>query len=162
MEQQRKARRLHIGKIPVGVDAELLRQFIGTAIVSAALGPEDSIEEVSMNEGGRFAFIALKTPEIATATMSLDGISLLNSPLKICRPHDYLAAAGLPSVQAPLPIAPGSAGANPLPLPGLDLKPAGTLALPAPPSAAAAPQVCCVLPHRPSLPTPITPPPPAY
>ena len=47
LEQQRKARRLHVGKIPVGVDAELLRQFIGTALVSSGLGPEDAIEEVS-------------------------------------------------------------------------------------------------------------------
>jgi len=119
LEQQRKARRLHVGKIPVGVDAELLRQFIGTALVSSGLGPEDAIEEVSMNEGGRFAFMAFKSPELASMAMTLDGISLLNSALVIKRPHDYLAAAGLPPAGLPL-LFDGMPGGNPLPFPGLE------------------------------------------
>jgi splicing factor U2AF subunit len=74
-------------------------------VIDRALGtktPDGQVISVYINRERHFAFVELKTIELTSACMNLDGISFRGQPLKIRRPNDYNPAI-VPKDLGPLP-----------------------------------------------------------
>lgn len=91
-QHSRHARRLYIGGIPPGhTNEDLLKSFLNE-VISKCLEEEiqsSHILSVYMNHKKYFAFIELKSVELTTACLELDGIVYKNSILKIQRANEY-------------------------------------------------------------------------
>jgi len=90
----RKARRLHVGNLPLGVGltGRTLAEFINRVMQAANLqsAPGDCVIDVFMSSEGKFAFVEFRTVDEANNAMSLDGIQLHGQSLRIARPSDYV------------------------------------------------------------------------
>lgn len=54
----------------------------------------DAVVNVSMHSEGRYAFVELRTPEMATAALQLSGqVQLLGQPISCGRPSGYVDPA---------------------------------------------------------------------
>ncbi|RHY63012.1 hypothetical protein DYB34_008549 [Aphanomyces astaci] len=90
----RHARRLYVGGFGEITEAEIERFF--NEVIDKALGEvqeHGSVVSVYINRERHFAFVELKTIELTTACMELDGITYHGQPLKIRRPNDYNPSA---------------------------------------------------------------------
>lgn len=91
----RRARRLHIGNLPIGVGltADMLKQFFNAALVSAALHdtsmPGDPVMDAMLGSEGKFGFVEFRTVAEATSCMALNNIELGGKQLRVERPRDY-------------------------------------------------------------------------
>lgn len=91
-QQTRHARRIYVGGIPPNlIDEDGLRSFIN-AVVAQGLGEENDhsyVLSVYINHKKCFAFVELKSIELATACLALDGIMMKNVALRILRANEY-------------------------------------------------------------------------
>lgn len=91
-QQTRHARRIYVGGIPANfIDEDALRLYINS-VVSQGLGEENDhsyVLSVYINHKKCFAFVELKSIELATACLSLDGIMMKNVALRILRANEY-------------------------------------------------------------------------
>ncbi|ETV77526.1 hypothetical protein, variant [Aphanomyces astaci] len=93
-QHSRHARRLYVGGFGEITEAEIERFF--NEVIDKALGEvqeHGSVVSVYINRERHFAFVELKTIELTTACMELDGITYHGQPLKIRRPNDYNPSA---------------------------------------------------------------------
>jgi splicing factor U2AF subunit len=102
-QQTRHARRLYVGGIGEISEPEITAFF--NDVIDRALGEKQeggSVVSVYINRERHFAFVELRTIELTTACMNLDGVSYNGQPLKIRRPNDYNPAT-VPTDLGPIP-----------------------------------------------------------
>ncbi|KAL3673425.1 hypothetical protein V7S43_001137 [Phytophthora oleae] len=102
-QQTRHARRLYVGGIGEIAEPEITAFF--NDVIDRALGEKQeggSVVSVYINRERHFAFVELRTIELTTACMNLDGVSYNGQPLKIRRPNDYNPAS-VPKDLGPIP-----------------------------------------------------------
>lgn len=91
-QQTRHARRIYVGGIPPNfIDEDGLRAFLNS-VVAQGLSEENDhsyVLSVYINHKKCFAFVELKSIELATACLALDGIMLKNVALRILRANEY-------------------------------------------------------------------------
>lgn len=91
-QQTRHARRIYIGGIPPNyTDEDGLRNFLNN-VISQGLGEENDqsyVLSIYLNHKKCFAFVELKSIELATACLELDGIIFRNIVLHILRANEY-------------------------------------------------------------------------
>ena len=89
--QEKQARRLFIGNIPIGVDESKLKSFFNSSFVNAGFigAGEDAIGSIQINREKNYAFLEMQNSELATKGMIFDGISYENQTLKVRRPKDF-------------------------------------------------------------------------
>lgn len=91
----RRARRLHIGNLPLGVGltTDMIKQFFDAALVSANLHDTSKdgkpVLEATINAEGKFGFVEFRTIAEATSAMALNNIELGGKQMRIERPRDY-------------------------------------------------------------------------
>lgn len=103
-QQSRHARRLYVGGIGEVIETEISAFF--DEIIDRALGVHQeggSVVSVYINRERHFAFVELKSIELTTACMNLDGVAFRGQPLKIRRPNDYNPAT-VPKDLGPIPV----------------------------------------------------------
>ena len=103
MQQTRHARRIYVGGIGDTNEEELTKFFNET--LQRALGESSGQEVLSVytNMERQFAFVELRSIELTTACMGLDGILFKGKPVKIRRPNDYNPSA-VPQTGQPVPV----------------------------------------------------------
>ncbi|KAG6975581.1 hypothetical protein JG688_00002231 [Phytophthora aleatoria] len=102
-QQTRHARRLYVGGIGEISEPEITAFF--NDVIDRALGEKQeggSVVSVYINRERHFAFVELRSIELTTACMNLDGVSYNGQPLKIRRPNDYNPAT-VPKDLGPIP-----------------------------------------------------------
>ncbi|TDH65170.1 uncharacterized protein CCR75_000618 [Bremia lactucae] len=102
-QQTRHARRLYVGGIGEIAEPEITAFF--NDVIDRALEekqPGGSVVSVYINRERHFAFVELRTIELTTACMNLDGVSYHGQPLKIRRPNDYNPVT-VPTELGPIP-----------------------------------------------------------
>jgi hypothetical protein len=89
-----KARRIFVGNLPPDppVTEIMLREFFDQAMQQAGLtsGAGCCVSDVWISSEKNFAFIEVRTVLEASNAMTLDGIQLHGTPLRVNRPHDYV------------------------------------------------------------------------
>ncbi|CAN0102742.1 unnamed protein product [Hapterophycus canaliculatus] len=102
-QQTRHARRLYIGGCPKTSEEEMMG-FFNDAINRALEYPVDGgpVASVYVSQEKAFAFLELKTMELATAVLELDGIMYKDTQLKMRRPSDYNPQL-VPAPSGPIP-----------------------------------------------------------
>ncbi|RLN68674.1 hypothetical protein BBJ28_00007972, partial [Nothophytophthora sp. Chile5] len=101
--QTRHARRLYVGGIGEITEPEITAFF--NDVIDRALGEKQeggAVVSVYINRERHFAFVELRTIELTTACMNLDGVAYRGQPLKIRRPNDYNPAT-VPKDLGPIP-----------------------------------------------------------
>lgn len=89
-QQTRHARRIYVGGIGEVSEMEITEFF--NDVIDRALGEKQeggAVVSVYINRERHFAFVELKSIELTTACMNLDGVTFRGQPLKIRRPNDY-------------------------------------------------------------------------
>lgn len=102
-QQTRHARRLYVGGIGEVNETEITEFF--NDVIDRALGERQeggAVVSVYINRERHFAFVELRTIELTTACMNLDGVSFRGMPLKVRRPNDYNPAT-VPTEVGPIP-----------------------------------------------------------
>lgn len=102
-QQTRHARRLYVGGIG-DVNENEISEFFND-VIDRALGERQeggAVVSVYINRERHFAFVELKSIELTTACMNLDGVSFRGQPLKIRRPNDYNPST-VPTDLGPIP-----------------------------------------------------------
>jgi hypothetical protein len=91
-QQTRHARRIYVGGIPPNyTDEDGLRNFVNI-VVAQGLGEENDhsyVLSVYINHKKCFAFVELKSIELTSASLALDGIIFRNIVLRILRANEY-------------------------------------------------------------------------
>lgn len=91
-QQTRHARRIYVGGIPPNfIDEDGIRIFFNN-VIAQGLGEENDssyVLSVYINQKKCFAFIELKSIELAAAYLELDGIIMKNVVLRILRANEY-------------------------------------------------------------------------
>ncbi|KAL4433887.1 hypothetical protein ABPG75_000328 [Micractinium tetrahymenae] len=104
-------REVYVGNLTAGlVTADMLRQLFNSTMAAAfpdmAKEGIDPVVNVSVHTEGKYAFVELRTPEMATASLQLNGqVQLLGATLSIGRPSGYVdpgkaAAAAVVAAEA--------------------------------------------------------------
>ena len=92
----RRARRLHIGNLPPGLNPAALRELFNDTMKAAklTLDEEPCVNDVSMNPGPdtKFAFLEFRSAAETNNAMNLDGMQLLGKNIKVSRPNDFMPA----------------------------------------------------------------------
>lgn len=94
MALTRRARRLHIGNLPIGVGltSDMLKQYFNAMMISKGMN-DTKIEGEPVVDcnipNDKFGFIELRSAHETTAAMGLDGVELGDKALKVERPRDY-------------------------------------------------------------------------
>ncbi|KAF1322425.1 Splicing factor u2af large, partial [Globisporangium splendens] len=102
-QQTRHARRIYVGGIGDVNEAEISEFF--NDVIDRALGERQeggAVVSVYINRERHFAFVELRSIELTTACMNLDGVSFRGQPLKIRRPNDYNPST-VPKDLGPIP-----------------------------------------------------------
>ena len=98
MQATKKARRIHIGNLPVGVGltAVSLKDFVSNTMqqLSLTVKPGESIVDCFLSQEGKFGFIEFRTIAEANNSLALTGLDLIGRPIKMARPSDYIPLAG--------------------------------------------------------------------
>lgn len=91
-QQTRHARRLYVGGVPPNyTDEEELKHFLNSVIAKGLGEANDNsfVLSIYINQKKCFAFIELRSIELATAALALDGIIFKKVVLKILRANEY-------------------------------------------------------------------------
>ena len=91
-QQTRHARRLYFGGIPPQhADEDIFKLFLNSTIAQGLQEVNDSSYIVSLyiNSKKCFAFVELKSIELTTACLELDGLIYRNSVLRVQRANEY-------------------------------------------------------------------------
>lgn len=99
MAATRGSRRLYIGGMIATTEREVMDFF--NAVICRTYQPGEHVVSVSMNHEKHFAFLELRSMELAAAVLELDGIQYRGAPLRIRRPNDYNPTAHKPAVRHP-------------------------------------------------------------
>ncbi|PSC69139.1 spindle assembly abnormal 6-like protein [Micractinium conductrix] len=89
-------RELYVGNLTAGlVTGDMLRQLFSSTMAAAfpemAGDGQDPVCNVNVHTDGRYAFVELRTPEMASASLQLNGqVQLLGTTLSIGRPSGYV------------------------------------------------------------------------
>lgn len=92
-------REVYVGNLMPGLVTEAaLRQLFNSGLAAAFPGSNvpglEPVASISMHSDGRYAFVELRTPEMATAALQLSSqISLLGQSISIGRPSGYVDPA---------------------------------------------------------------------
>eukprot|EP00854_Cymbomonas_tetramitiformis_P024387 gene24387-29642_t len=92
---EKSQRELFVGNLTIGsVSVEGLTQVFNGALMSMCQ-PGQGLPVVSVNieNGGKYAFVEMRSPELATAAMQLQGMDLYGRALNIGRPKGYVEPA---------------------------------------------------------------------
>jgi len=108
MQMTRKARRIHVGNLPVGlglttqmvadeINKEMKKRGMVSVQPGTPPGSTNPVISVWINEASNYAFVEFNTVEEATAALTLDGqLSLMGQVLRFGRPADYVQPPVLP------------------------------------------------------------------
>ncbi|TYZ61668.1 hypothetical protein PybrP1_010667 [[Pythium] brassicae (nom. inval.)] len=102
-QQTRHARRLYVGGLGEVGEQEITEFF--NDVIDRALGERmegGAVVSVYINRERHFAFVELRSIELTTACMNLDGVAFRGQPLKVRRPNDYNPAT-VPTELGPIP-----------------------------------------------------------
>ncbi|KTW29264.1 hypothetical protein T552_01219 [Pneumocystis carinii B80] len=90
--QSRQSRRIYVGNIPQPIDEEHLVNFFNDTMSSlnVTTSGDNPVISVQVNHEKAYAFLEFRQPEDATVAIGFDGISYMDSSLKIRRPMDYI------------------------------------------------------------------------
>jgi hypothetical protein len=91
-QQTRHARRIYVGGIPPNyIDEDGLRIYLNSVIAQGLQEENDHsyVLSVYINHKKCFAFVELKSIELATASLDLDGMIMKNVILRILRANEY-------------------------------------------------------------------------
>ncbi|KAF6265899.1 hypothetical protein COO60DRAFT_1680474 [Scenedesmus sp. NREL 46B-D3] len=91
--QARKSREIYIGNLAIGtVTIEMLTELFNAALAGMVPDPVTNppVCTVKMDTTGRFAFVELRTEELATTAMTLDKTELCGRQMNIGRPKGYV------------------------------------------------------------------------
>lgn len=99
----RHARRLYFGGFGPHVDESRLRAFLNESIATALGETNDNSYTLSIyvNHDKAFAFVELKSIELASACLELDGLVMEGAPLKVQRANEYKPELVLDSLRGP-------------------------------------------------------------
>jgi splicing factor U2AF subunit len=89
----KKTREVYVGNLAIGmVTDQMLREFFNTAL--AGLSPEaatqPSVVNIWMASDMKYAFVELRTPDLATIAMGLDKVELCGRSIHCGRPGGYV------------------------------------------------------------------------
>lgn len=90
------APQLYVGNlVPGAVNDMTLRQLFSSALTSvfpqAATPGMEPVISVNLHSDGRYAFVEFRTPEMATAALSLNGVvQLLGQAISVGRPSGFV------------------------------------------------------------------------
>ena len=104
-KETRHARRIYVGGIGNATNEEITTFFNSTILRGLGRQKDPDInfvQSVFLQAAKNYAFVELKSPEIATACMALDGIEFRGSPLRINRSAEY--KAHLITYNEPVPV----------------------------------------------------------
>lgn len=104
----RKSREVYIGNLSIGsVTPDMLTELFNAALAGMVPDPvnEPPVINVKMDNTGRFAFVELRTEELATTSMTLDKTELLGRPMNIGRPKGYVPGSSAPAANDTLAAA---------------------------------------------------------
>ena len=135
-------REVYVGNLAVGlVTDEILKTLFNNALVATfpqnALPGQEPVINVNMHSDGRYAFVELRSPEMATEALKIGGLQLLGQAISVGRPSGYVdptlvqqqAQAAMLALQQ---FQAGGAAAGAVPtLPGLPGAVPGAVAAPA-------------------------------
>lgn len=90
--QSRQSRRIYVGNIPQPIDEEHLVNFFNDTMSSlnVTTSGDNPVISAQVNHEKGYAFLEFRQPEDATVAIGFDGISYMDSSLKIRRPVDYI------------------------------------------------------------------------
>jgi hypothetical protein len=91
-QQSRHARRIYVGGFPPNYgDEEALKFFLNSVIAKGLGEPNDNsyVLSIYVNQKKCFAFVELRSIELATACLELDGIVYKKVALKVLRANEY-------------------------------------------------------------------------
>lgn len=89
----RRARRLHVGNLPPGLNTDAIRELFNTTMNAAKLTLDENpcVCDVHMSGDARFSFVEFRSVLECSNALVLDGMQLLGKALKVQRPNDYQA-----------------------------------------------------------------------
>jgi len=107
----RKQREVYVGNLTTGmVSAPLLADLFNRALSTLQPHPAPpAVVNVNMDSAGKFAFVEMRTEELATAALMLDKVSLCGRSLNVGRPKGYIDPAtrgGIMPTAIAAPVAP--------------------------------------------------------
>lgn len=92
----RRARRLHVGNLPLGLQPEALKELFNSTMRAAKLTIDDDlrgcVNNITLSADSRFCFIEFRTAFECSNALALDQMQLLGKPLRVARPNDYVPA----------------------------------------------------------------------
>ncbi|KAG4305923.1 hypothetical protein PORY_000833 [Pneumocystis oryctolagi] len=90
--QSRQSRRIYVGNIPQPIDEEHLVNFFNDTMscLNVTTSGDNPVIGAQVNHEKGYAFLEFRQPEDATVAIGFDGISYMDSSLKIRRPVDYI------------------------------------------------------------------------
>ena len=90
----RRARRLHVGNLPPGMQPDAIKELFDTTMRAAKLTVDEDpcVNGVHMAGDNRFCFLEFRTASECSNALALDGMQLLGKPLRVARPNDYMPA----------------------------------------------------------------------
>ena len=93
----KKARELYVGNLAIGlVTDQVIRDFFNTAMLGVV--PEEANNPAVVNvwiaPDMKYSFVEMRTPELATAGLTLDKMELCGRALNVGRPSGYVAPIG--------------------------------------------------------------------
>merc|ERR1712050_687364 len=87
-------RKIYIGNLTPNINGEFLRQlFTQTLLISYPqwnISGQDSVVEVQYRDGNKYCFLELRTIEMATAALQVNGVSVLGTQLQASHSTGYL------------------------------------------------------------------------
>jgi splicing factor U2AF subunit len=87
-------RKLYVGNLTPNINGEFLKQlFTQTLLISYPqwnISGQDSVVEVQYRDGNKYCFLELRTIEMATAALQVNGVSVLGTQLQVSRSTGFL------------------------------------------------------------------------
>jgi splicing factor U2AF subunit len=87
-------RKVYVGNLTPNVNGEFLKQlFTQTLVISYPqwnIPGQDSVVEVQHRDGNKYCFLELRTMEMATAALQINGVTVLGAQLQVSRSIGFL------------------------------------------------------------------------
>merc|ERR1711933_80889 len=87
-------RKIYVGNLTPNINGEFLRQlFTQTLLISYPqwnFPGQDSVVEVQYRDGNKYCFLELRTMEMATAALQVNGVTVLGAQLQVSRSTGFL------------------------------------------------------------------------
>jgi len=91
-EATRKAREIYVGNLAIGnITADLLRELFNACLANFTPNPvtDPPVIQVKLDSSGRFAFVELRTLELADKAMALDKMEVCSRQINVGRPKGW-------------------------------------------------------------------------